>query len=340
MKKNFLIYALLAAALLLTLLLCVCVGSVSIPFATSLQVLWLAVTGQPIPAGMHGSVLLAIRLPRVLCVALEGASLSLCGAAMQGLLRNPLADGSTLGVSSGASLGAAVAILIGFTLPGFPLGGTSVLAMLFAFGAMFAIISLSYAVDHGLATNTIILMGTVFSMLVTAVLSLLILSAGEKMKTITYWTMGSLSGAGYPAAAFLAVMLVLAGGILFSLAPALNALAMGESQALHLGVPVKAVKLTVMATVSAMIGVCVSVGGGIGFVGLVTPHMVRYLSGPDHRRLMPCCLFGGAIFLLLCDLAARTLFSPSELPIGTVTSIIGAFVFVVIYVRAGRGKRA
>ena len=339
MKKNVILYGSLTVLTLLVMLLCVCLGSVAIPLSTTLRVLWLALTGQAIPDGMYGGILLSIRLPRILCVALEGASLSLCGAAMQGLLRNPLADGSTLGVSSGASLGAAVAILTGFTLPGFALGGTTVLAIGFAFGAMAAIMSLSLAIDRGLATNTIILMGTVFSMLVTAVLSLLIVCAGEKMKTITYWTMGALSGAGYPAAALLACSLAVCGAVLMSQRNALNALAMGESQALHLGVNVRRVKLTIMAAVSVLIGVCVSVGGGIGFVGLVTPHVVRRLLGPDHRRLLPAAVFGGAIFLLLCDMVSRTIFSPNELPVGVVTSIIGACVFVVIFARTGRSGR-
>lgn len=339
MKKTAWIFLFLVALLMTVVLLCVCIGSVAIPVGTTLRVLWMALLGQEIPSGMYGGILLSIRLPRVLCVALEGASLSLCGAAMQGLLRNPLADGSTLGVSSGASLGAAAAILIGFTLPGFALGGTAVMAMIFAFLAMVSVLSLSYAVDRGLATHTIILMGTVFSMLVTALLSLLIVFAGEKMKTITFWTMGSLSGASYASAALLAGALLLCGTVLLRCAAALDTLAMGESQALHLGVPVRRMKLTVMAMTSVLIGVCVSVGGGIGFVGLVVPHMLRMLLGPGHKRLLPACMVGGAIFLLLCDMAARTILSPSELPVGVVTSIIGAVTFVVIFVRSGRRRR-
>lgn len=327
----------LAVTLAVTLV-CVCVGSVALPLRETSGILLGALRGETLESA-SASILLRVRLPRVLAVALIGASLSLCGASMQGLLRNPLADGSTLGVSSGASLGAAVAIVTGFTLPGLPIPGTAVMAMVFAFASLVAILSLSYALDSGLSTQTILLFGVVFSMLVTSLLSLLIAFSGEKLRSITFWTMGSLSGVGYPSVGLLLAALVLGGGVLLSQATALNAFTMGETRALHLGIPVRRVKLTVMITVSALVGVCVSVGGGIGFVGLATPHMVRFLSGPNHKRLLPYSVFGGAVFLLLCDLAARTALAPVELPIGVVTSLIGAGVFFMIYIRSRKRRR-
>lgn len=326
-----LVWPLLALLTLGVMLLCVCVGSVSIPLADTLRVLLATLRGDALPVGTMSSIILSVRLPRVLCVALEGASLSLCGAAMQGLLRNPLADGSTLGVSSGASLGAALAILLGVSLPGLPLGGTMVMAMLFAFLSLVLILSLAWGLDHTLATGSIILIGVIFSMFISSLMSLLVTFSGDRLRTITFWTMGSLSASSYASAGVLAAALAVGGGVLLACGPALNAFTLGESQALHLGVSVKAVKLTVMIAVSMLIGVCVSIGGGIGFVGLVAPHMLRMLLGPDHRRLLPACLPGGAIFLLLCDLAARTLLRPVELPLGVVTSLIGAVVFVIIF---------
>ena len=278
--------------------------------------------------------MLSVRLPRVLCVALTGASLSLCGAAMQGLLRNPLADGSTLGVSSGASLGAILAILLGISFPGLPFAGTMVMAMLFAFGSLMLVLALAYVFDKSLSTGTIILVGVIFSMFVSSLMSLLITFAGEKLKTITFWTLGSLSGSTYWNALTLLIALLLCGGLLTRLAPELNAFALGEEQAQHLGVPVRRVKLLVMAAVSVLLGVCVSIGGTIGFVGLIIPHMMRMLLGPDHNRLLPASLLAGASFLLLADLAGRSLFSPLELPIGVVTSLVGAVVFIVIFYRS------
>ena len=325
--------------LLMTMVLCVCAGSVPLSPGETLQILWRGLTGTE-AGGSGEAIILRVRLPRVLCVALTGASLSLCGAAMQGLLRNPLADGSTLGVSSGASLGAVLAIVLGMQFPGLPFAGTMVMAMLFAFGSLALILTLAYALDRSLATGTIILIGVVFSMFVSSLMNLLITFAGEKIKSITFWTLGSLSGSTYVNALTLLLALTVCGGVLLALGGALNAFALGEEQAQHLGVSVRRVKLTVMAAVSVLLGVCVSIGGTIGFVGLVIPHMVRLVLGPDHRRLLPASLLAGAVFLLLADLVGRTLLSPIELPIGVVTSLVGAVAFLVIFYRSRKRGNA
>ena len=329
----------LPLVLLMTMLLCVCAGSVPLSPGETLQILWRGLTGTE-AGGSGEAIILRVRLPRVLCVALTGASLSLCGAAMQGLLRNPLADGSTLGVSSGASLGAVLAIVLGMQFPGLPFAGTMVMAMLFAFGSLALILTLAYALDRSLATGTIILIGVVFSMFVSSLMNLLITFAGEKIKSITFWTLGSLSGSTYVNALTLLLALTVCGGVLLALGGALNAFALGEEQAQHLGVSVRRVKLTVMVAVSMLLGVCVSIGGTIGFVGLVIPHMVRLVLGPDHRRLLPASLLAGAVFLLLADLVGRTLLSPIELPIGVVTSLVGAVAFLVIFYRSRKRGNA
>ena len=329
----------LPLVLLMTMLLCVCAGSVPLSPGENLQILWRGLTGTE-AGGSGEAIILRVRLPRVLCVALTGASLSLCGAAMQGLLRNPLADGSTLGVSSGASLGAVLAIVLGMQFPGLPFAGTMVMAMLFAFGSLALILTLAYALDRSLATGTIILIGVVFSMFVSSLMNLLITFAGEKIKSITFWTLGSLSGSTYVNALTLLLALTVCGGVLLALGGALNAFALGEEQAQHLGVSVRRVKLTVMAAVSVLLGVCVSIGGTIGFVGLVIPHMVRLVLGPDHRRLLPASLLAGAVFLLLADLVGRTPLSPIELPIGVVTSLVGAVAFLVIFYRSRKRGNA
>lgn len=329
----------LPLVLLMTMLLCVCAGSVPLSPGETLQILWRGLTGTE-AGGSGEAIILRVRLPRVLCVALTGASLSLCGAAMQGLLRNPLADGSTLGVSSGASLGAVLAIVLGMQFPGLPFAGTMVMAMFFAFGSLALILTLAYALDRSLATGTIILIGVVFSMFVSSLMNLLITFAGEKIKSITFWTLGSLSGSTYVNALTLLLALTVCGGVLLALGGALNAFALGEEQAQHLGVSVRRVKLTVMAAVSVLLGVCVSIGGTIGFVGLVIPHMVRLVLGPDHRRLLPASMLAGAVFLLLADLVGRTLLSPIELPIGVVTSLVGAVAFLVIFYRSRKRGNA
>ena len=328
--------ALLVLVLAGAMLLCICVGSVSISPADTLRVLLCALLRRPMPEGVSANIILNVRLPRVVNVALVGAALSLCGAAMQGLLRNPLADGSTLGVSSGASLGAVLALALGVTLPGTAFGGTMLLAMIFAFLSLMLILALAYALDRSLATNSIILIGVIFSMFASSVMSLIISFSGDKLRSITFWTMGSLSGTGFAHARVLAAALLVCGAVVLAHARELNAMAIGEDDARHVGVNVRRVKLTLMIAVSVLIGVCVSVGGTIGFVGLVVPHMARMLVGPNHGRLLPASMLAGAVFLLLCDLAARTLLRPIELSIGVVTSLVGAVTFVAIFYRTRR----
>lgn len=329
-------FLLFGLAALFTGLICVSAGSVGVPLKETFGVIWNALFGLPQPDSTSVPIILSVRLPRVLCVALTGAALSVCGGAMQGLLRNPLADGSTLGVSSGASLGAVIAIAFGVTLPGVPFAGTMGLAMAFAFLSLVIILTLAYKIDYSLSTNTIILIGVIYSMFVSSILSLVVTFASDHVKSITFWTMGSLLGASYQNALVLLCALLVCGAVILRYARELNAFAIGEENARHIGVPVRRVKLILMIAVSALIGVCVSIGGSIGFVGLVTPHMVRMIVGPNHKRLLPASLFGGAIFLMLADLAARVILSPLELPIGVVTSFVGAVLFVVVFYRARR----
>ena len=331
------LYLLFFAVTIAIMLLCTCAGSVNVPLGETLSVLWSALCGQA-AATPNATILLTVRVPRVLCVGLVGAALSLCGAAMQGLLKNPLADGSTLGVSSGASLGAVIAIAFGITIPGLPFAGTMGLAMLFAFLSLLLILGLAYRLDSSLSTNTIILIGVIFSMFVSSILNLIVTLRSSKVRQITFWTMGSLQGSTYTDALLLLAALFIFGLVLLLRADELNAFSVGEDNARNIGVNVRAVKLTVLIAVSALIGVCVSISGTIGFVGLVTPHMTRMIVGPNHKRLLPASLFAGACFLLLSDLAARVLLSPLELPIGVVTSFVGAIAFIIIFCRTRKGR--
>ena len=314
-------------------LLCVGVGSVAISPAETAHALWGALTGTlSTSVGTEtASILLKVRLPRVCSVALVGAALSLCGGAMQGLLKNPLADGSTLGVSAGASLGAVLAIAFGVRLPFLSGAGVTVLSILFAFLSMFLILSLAHALDYSLSTNTIILVGVIFSMFASSVTSLLVTFAGDKVKNIMFWTMGSFAGASFSDAGLMLLALLVCGFVLLRLAPELNAFAVGEENARHVGVDVRRVKLTVMVATSVLLGVAVSVSGSIGFVGLVIPHMTRFVTGPNHRRLLPASMWAGGLFLLLADLLSRTLFSPAQLPIGVITSFVGSLAFIYIF---------
>ena len=207
-------YLLLTAALFFTMVLCICVGSVRISFSDTVTAVWNAAWGLPLPENIAKNIILNVRLPRVLCVTLAGAALSRCGAAMQGLLRNPLADGSTMGVSSGAALGAIIAIATGFTLPGISFGGSMVMAMAFAFGSLILILSLAYALDRSLNTSSIILIGVIFTMFISSIISLVITFASDHTRSLSFWTMGSFSGVNYDQVKVMALALLLCGGVL------------------------------------------------------------------------------------------------------------------------------
>lgn len=332
------IYVLFVVALFTTMLLCICIGSVNIPLKNTLTVMWNTLWGLELPTGVSKNIILNVRLPRVINVALVGAVLSLCGAAMQGLLKNPLADGSTLGVSSGASLGAVISLAFGVRIPGFEYAGTMIMAMLFAFLSLLLILSLAYVLDRSMSTNSIILIGVIFSMFTSSAMNLIITFADDQARSIAFWTMGSLSGTNYTQSAILLGTLLLCGGVILRYSRELNAFAVGEDNARHIGVNVKRVKLVILISVSVMIGICVSISGTIGFVGLVMPHMTRMIVGPNHKRLLTSSMFSGAIFLLLADLVARTLLSPIELSIGVVTSLVGAVAFIIIFFRTRKAR--
>jgi iron complex transport system permease protein len=331
-------YLLFSAAALLALLLCVCVGSVGIPVKDTVTAIWNTIFRLPIPEGISQSVIVFVRLPRVLSVALTGSILSLCGAAIQGLLRNPLADSSNMGVSSGAGVGAVISIAFGLTIPGFSGAGPMVMAMIFAFFSLILILTLSYKIDFSLSTNTIILVGLIFTMFASSVISLVITFAGDKQHSVIFWLMGSLAGSDFTDVLTLACALAVFGTIIMCFARELNAFAIGEDNARHIGVNVKRSKYIILISISALIGICVAIGGTISFVGLVIPHMTRMIVGPNHKRLLPASLFSGAVFLMLADLLARTIFNPLELPIGVVTSFVGAFAFVYIFYTTRKAK--
>lgn len=331
-------YLLFAAVMLATMILCVSVGSANVPVKDTATAIWNTIFGLSAPEGIAQSVIVSVRLPRVLSVALVGATLSLCGGAVQGLLRNPLADSSNMGVSSGAGMGAVISIAFGFTLPWLGNAGTMVTAMVFAFFSLVTILALSYKIDFSLSTNTVILIGIVFTMFASSVISLVITFAGERVHSVVFWLMGSLSAAKYGDVLVLLGALLVFGAVILSMARELNAFAIGEDNARHIGVNVRRSKYIILIAVSALVGVCVSIGGSIGFVGLVVPHMTRMIVGPNHKRLLPASLFSGASFLMLADLLARTLFNPRELPIGVVTSFVGAFAFVFIFYRTRKAR--
>lgn len=317
---------------LLVSALCLALGSVSIPFSKFVQLVVSFVSGK-LEAETESAILFTLRLPRVLGAGLSGAALSVAGCAMQGLIQNPLADGSTLGVSAGAGLGALLSLLFGVSLPLIPLAGRAGMAIAFAFLTLISLLLAAYSLDKELKSTTIILCGIVFSMFISAAMSLIIAFAGPKIGVASFWMLGSLSGLNMQGVGLLTLGLVIGFGMLFFRARELNAFSLGENSAVSIGVSARPVKLEILVAVSILVGVCVAVGGSIAFVGLIIPHIARFLFGGNHLRLLPATAFMGAVFLQLCDLAARTLLSPLELPVGVVTSLIGALFFISILMR-------
>lgn len=333
-------YFILALSLVFVMGLAIMIGSVPISLKDTYQVVFCSIFNH-IPASIPNqvvSIIIKIRLPRVLTAALVGAALSLSGATMQGLLKNPLADGSTLGVSSGASLGAVLAIAFSSNHIMVSKIGISGMSIIFAFLSMILILGLTHIIDYSMSTNTIILIGVIYSMFTSSITSLIITIASNKVKNIVFWSMGSLSSVGYDDVISLSVMLFISVIVLLRYSSELNAFAISEENARHIGVNVKKVKLIIMIMVSAMIGITVSICGTISFVGLIIPHITRLLTGPNHKKLLPMSIFIGAIFLVIADLISRTIVSPSELPIGVITSFVGAILFVYIFYRMKKGR--
>jgi iron complex transport system permease protein len=277
-----------------------------------------------------GLIVSHIRLPRVGLAAVMGAILAISGAAMQGLFRNPLADPSLIGVTAGASLGAALMIVLGGDLLRGYTALTAVSAGAFAGGAVAVVFVYRLATAaSGTSVATMLLAGIAITALAGALGSLLEFHADNDMlRRISLWKMGGMDGASYPR---LLLALLIGGALLVALpryAGALNALLLGESEARHLGVDVDRAKFALITWVALGVGTSVALVGTIAFVGLVVPHIVRMLVGPDHRTLLPASALAGAILLVAADTVSRTVMAPTELPVGIITAIIGVPFFV------------
>jgi iron complex transport system permease protein len=279
-----------------------------------------------------------IRLPRVVMGLLVGAALAVSGVVMQGIFRNPLADPGLAGVSAGAGLGAAAMIVLGGSLA-LPVAGLFSYAALpaAAFLGGLATTLILYALSTRLGRTsvaTMLLAGIALGALSGAATGLLVYIADDKqLRDLTFWGMGSLGGATWPKITTLAIVLATSFSALPFMARGLNALALGEAAAWHMGISVERLKRTAIVIVAAMTGASVAVSGGIGFVGIVVPHVLRLAIGPDHRFLLPASALLGGSLLVLADSVARTVAAPAELPIGIITALAGAPFFLWVLLR-------
>ncbi len=276
-------------------------------------------------------ILLQIRLPRILLAALVGFTLSLGGLVFQALLRNPLADPFILGVSSGSALGAITGIVLGL---GFDLG-----IPLMSFGGALLTVILVLLLGTrtmGLESSTILLTGVIVNAFFTAVIMFFVsVSSDARLHTMLFWLYGDLSQSRFTQSMVLAPVILTAAVILYGFARDLNIITSGEEVALQLGVDVDRTKKVCLILVSLITGLVVSFSGLIGFVGLIVPHLGRMAFGSDHRLLIPVSCMGGAIFLVASDALARTLISPSELPVGVITAFVGAPFFITLLRKKG-----
>ncbi len=311
-------------------------GAASIPMLDAARILIAAVPGVQIESTWPDTwdrIMIDIRLPRVVLAGLVGATLAYAGATYQGVLRNPLADPYLIGVAAGAGLGAT----IGFLLPlPVPFGVLSPVTLFAFIGAILAVtVAYQFArIGVRVPTTTLILAGVAISALASAATMFLYMMADDNLRTIFSWIMGSLNSASWNSIWLLLPYTVLMAILVLAHARVLNVMQLSEDQAQQLGINVERTKLILIGSASLATAVAVSVSGLIGFVGLIVPHMIRLIWGPDYRRLLPLTMIYGAAFLIVSDLIARTAISPGELPVGVVTAFFGAPFFLYLLRRA------
>ncbi len=317
--KSWLIWILILSILLvLAALFSLVLGAGKIPLSKIISLL----LHHPQGKDSGYIILFYVRLPRIILALAAGGALSIAGVIFQGMFRNPLVEPYTLGVSGGAALGVTLSIILGLTLIA-PLTGFA--------GAALAIWLVYFLASRrgGLRIPTLLLIGVMLSFISSALITLIVsLARVEKLHTILFWVMGSLEEGNLSLIRIVVALSLLGAIFSFFFSLELNALSLGEEEALHLGINIERTKTILFIIASLVTGVVVSITGIIGFVGLVVPHFMRMLVGPDHRILLPTSFLGGGIFLLLCDTLARTVIQPLELPVGVITGVIGGSIFI------------
>jgi len=282
------------------------------------------------------TIIMKLRLTRVILALLVGAGLSAVGSTMQCLFRNPMAEPGLLGISSGAGLGATIAIIVGANTTFFGMGATAVFAF---FGAILTILVVYNISRTGskMSSTVLILAGTALSFMNSAVIQLLMVFRRDRMDYIMLWTMGSFTTSGWNKIIILIPFLAAGLAVLLMYARQLNVISTGEETAQSLGIEVEKIKKILLAVCSLVTAACVATSGIIGFVGLIIPHVFRLIVGPDQRVLLPYSIVGGATFLVICDALARVVAPPAEIPVGAITAVFGSPFFIALLIR---GKRS
>jgi iron complex transport system permease protein len=275
-------------------------------------------------------IVLQVRLPRVLGAAIVGIALAVAGVVLQGLLRNPMADPYVIGISSGASLGASLAIAFGIGLSFFGLlYSIPLMAFITGLGTVFLVYNIART-GQGVPMLTLLLVGIAVNSFLLAIIAIIRLVSGEAIHVIMAWIFGSLVSCNWDYVNLALPFVIFGVALIYVFARDLNIILLGEEQARHLGVDTERLKKIMLVSATLITAAAVSISGIIGFIGLIIPHIARILVGPDHRILIPSSALAGAIVLILCDTIARTIVRPAELPVGVITSLIGCPFFVYL----------
>jgi iron complex transport system permease protein len=277
------------------------------------------------------SIVWNLRLPRTLLAFIVGGAVAVSGTVMQSVLKNPLASSYTLGVSSGASLGAAIVIVTGFNIPFLGLFTLPVTGLAFGMLTVFSAVKFASKMDKNLENNTIILVGMVFSLFVNAILTLISAMARDHLAQLTFWQMGSFSLKDWSNVIILFPIVLIGVITLQSYSREMDIMTFGEEQAFTMGVDVHKIKWILLGLSAALTGCAISFVGVIGFIDLIAPHVVRKIFGSNHKTVIPMSVVFGGSFMVICDLIARTIISPSELPVGAITALVGAPFFAYVY---------
>lgn len=325
-----------AVLLIAAALASIVVGSVFIPPATLAELVKSAILGTPSqldPNGSFAAILFQLRVPRTVLLILVGAALAGSGSAYQGLFRNPLADPFLIGVSSGAGMGAVIAMSIQWPYTTLGLLAVPLAAFLGAVAAVLVVSQLA-RVGKTVPTTNLILAGVSVSAFSSAVTSLLMINSSGELRRAIVWLMGGATLSGWGPVWGVLPYAAIGLGVLLVLAHPLNVLQFGDEQAQQLGIPVQKVRMWVILAATLSTAAAVAFAGVIGFVGLVIPHIIRLLWGGDHRRLLPLSMMGGSSLLLITDVAARTISAPQEIPVGIITALMGAPFFLWVLKRS------
>ena len=334
-NKNFKILPPLLIASLIVIAISVVVGVANITIIDSIKIILnsIPVVGNYVDVSniqkSHIAIIQNIRLPRVLLSFLVGYGLSIVGVAFQGMLKNPMADPFIVGTSSGAALGASIAILLKLNKTVFGMGAVSIFAFIGALSATLIVYNMA-KIKGKVPVNTLLLAGVATGQFFTAIMSFIMTISTKDVNTIVFWTMGSFSGRGWNHVQIAIVPVLLGSIIIYTFSKDLNILLLGEDSAQNMGVETEKVKKIILITSVLITAFLVSVSGIIGFVGLIVPHIVRLVLGPDHRTLIPASGLIGGIFLIIADAISRTIIAPTEVPVGIITALAGGPFFIYL----------